>query len=91
MWCSWSNHEIFVLLVKRIETFFRHSVDETQLLKMRQRELARFLGPIMEPRFTGSGKWENAPMYRVLMSLIQKTTTRSREALYTRCSQRGGA
>ena len=72
VWCSWSNHEIFVLLVKRIETFLRHSVDETQLLKVRQRELARFLEPIMEPRFTGSGKWENAPMYRVLMSLIRK-------------------
>ena len=72
VWCSWSNHEIFVLLVKRIETFLRHAVDETQLLKMRQRDLARFLEPIMEPRFTGMGKWENAPMYRILMSLIRK-------------------
>ena len=72
VWCSWSNHDIFVLLVKRIETFLGHSVDEAQLLKMRQRELARFLDPIMEPTFTGAGKWENAPMYRVLMSLIRK-------------------
>jgi hypothetical protein len=72
VWYSWSNHEIFVLLVKRIETFFGRSVDGAQLLKMRQRDLARFLDPIMEPRFTGAGKWENAPMYRVLMSLIRK-------------------
>ena len=72
VWCSWSNHDIFVLLIKRIETFLGHPVDETQLLKMRQRELARFLDPIMEPRYTGAGKWENAPMYRILMSLIRK-------------------
>ena len=72
VWCSWSNHEIFVLLVKRIETFLRHPVNETQLLQMSQRELARFLDPIMEPKFTGAGKWENAPMYRILMSLIRK-------------------
>lgn len=26
----------------------------------------------MEPKFTGMGKWENAPMYRILMSLIRK-------------------
>ena len=72
VWCSWSNFDIFVLLVKRIETFFGRSVDETQLLKMRPRELARFLEPIMEPRFTGAGKWKNAPTYRILMSLIRK-------------------
>ena len=72
VWYSWTNHEIFVLLVKRIQTFFGRHVDETQLLKMRQRELARFLDPIMEPKFTGAGKWENAPMYQVIMSLIRK-------------------
>ena len=72
VWCSWNNHDIFVLLIKRIETFLGHPFDETHLLKMRQRELARFLDPIMEPRYTGTGKWENAPMYRILMSLIRK-------------------
>ena len=72
VWCSWTNHEIFVLLVKRIETFFGRHVDETHLLEMRQRDLARFLDPIMESKFTGAGKWEKAPMYQVIMSLIRK-------------------
>lgn len=72
IWYGWTNHEIFVLLVKRIETFFGRTVDEAHLLKTRQSELARFLEPIIEPRFTGMGKWENSPMYRVLMSLIRK-------------------
>lgn len=72
VWYGWSNHEIFVLLVKRIETFFGRTVDEAQLLKMRQCDLARFLEPVMEAKFTGFGKWENAPMYRVLMSLTRK-------------------
>ena len=72
VWHTWSNHEIFVLLVKRIETFFGRTVDEETLLKRRQHELATFLNPIMQPRFAGSGLWENAPIYRVLMSLIRK-------------------
>lgn len=72
IWHTWNNHEIFVLLVKRIETFFGRSVDEPALLASKQNQLTRFLTPIMDQRFTGSGKWENAPMYRVLMSLIRK-------------------
>lgn len=72
IWQSWSNHEIFVLLVKRIESFFGRKVDEGSLIKTPQSELARYLRPVMEDRFQGSGLWENAPMYRVLMSLIRK-------------------
>lgn len=72
VWQSWDNHEIFVLLVKRIETYFGRPVDEALLLNMRQHELARYLDPIMCPRFQGLGHWENAPMYRILMSLIRK-------------------
>lgn len=34
VWHKWSNHEIFVLLVKRIETYFGRSVDESRLLEM---------------------------------------------------------
>ena len=72
IWQTWTNHEIFVLLVKRIETFFGRSVDEQGLLEMRQRDLARYLHPLMEPRFRGRGHWVDAPIYRVLMSLIRK-------------------
>ena len=72
IWQTWTNHEIFVMLVKRFETFFDRSVNERKLLHTRQRELASYLNPVIESRFNGSGKWNNAPMYRVLMSLIRK-------------------
>lgn len=72
VWQSWTNHEILVLLVKRIETFFEHGVYEPGLLSMRQHDLARYLNPVMESTFTGAGLWANAPTYRVLMSLIRK-------------------
>ena len=72
VWQSWTNHEIFVLLIKRIETFFGRTVDEKQLLAKTPKSLAHYLNPIMEARFTGHGHWANAPIYRVLMSLIRK-------------------
>jgi len=61
-----------VLLVKRVLTFFGRSVDEGFLILRPQSELALELERIMEPRFIGSGHWSNAPMYRVIMSLIRK-------------------
>ncbi len=72
IWQSWSNHEIFALLIKRIETFFGHEANECNLLNMDQNKLSAYLYPIFEPRFTGSGHWENAPIHRVLLSLIRK-------------------
>lgn len=72
IWQSWTNHEILVMLVKRIETFFGRSVDETKLLSEKQKNIACYLDSVFEARFQGSGHWENAPMYRVIMSLIRK-------------------
>jgi hypothetical protein len=72
IWQSWTNHEIFALLIKRIETFFGRDVDGSSLLASRQRELAHYLDSIMEARFQGKGHWANSPTYRVLMSLIRK-------------------
>jgi hypothetical protein len=72
IWQTWSNHEIFVLLIKRIESFFGRQVDESALIKTSQCKLAHYLDNILEQRFSGVGHWENAPMYRVLMSLIRK-------------------
>lgn len=72
LWQTWINHEIFVLLIKRIETFFGRTVDERKLLAARQVDIASYLDSVMQPRFSGSGHWENAPMYRVIMSLIRK-------------------
>lgn len=72
IWYSWTNHEILVLLVKRIESYFNHNINEKELLRKRQEELMGYLKPVIEEKFTGNGLWENAPMYRVLMSLIRK-------------------
>ena len=72
IWHTWTNHEIFVLWIKRIESFFGRTVDEPKLLSTRQRELAHYLHSVMEPRYEGQGHWENAPMYRVVMSLIRR-------------------
>ncbi len=72
VWYSWVNHEILVLLIKRIETFFGRKIDEEVLLSQQQAKLSNYLHSVMEPRFNGSGHWSNAPMYRVLMSLIRK-------------------
>jgi len=71
VWFSWTNHEILALLVKRIETFFGRTPPE-ELEAMKQKELARFLYPIMDEKFHGGGKWENAPIHRVLMTLIRR-------------------
>ena len=72
IWQSWSNHEILVMLIKRIESFFGREIDEDRLLSQRQSEICHYLNSIFEERFQGRGHWENAPMYRVLMSLIRK-------------------
>lgn len=72
IWHSWTNHEILVLLIKRIETFFNREVNVDNLMKTEQVNLSHFLDSIFEKKFTDYGKWKNAPIYRVLMSLIRK-------------------
>jgi hypothetical protein len=72
IWYSWTNHEILALLVKRVETYFGRTVDERHLLSLRQHQLAQFLEPVIVSRFEGTGKWANAPIYRVIMSLIRR-------------------
>lgn len=72
VWYSWTNHEIFIMLVKRILTFFNQETDEENLIQQSQGSLSFHLDSIMERNFHGKGKWANIPMYRVLMSLIRK-------------------
>ncbi len=72
IWQSWTNHEILVMLIKRIETFYGRSVDEEYLLSQQQKDICNYLDSVFEKRFQGNGHWKNAPMYRVIMSLIRK-------------------
>jgi len=39
---------------------------------MHQYQMSKVLDEIMEPRFAGQGHWENAPMHKVLLSLVRK-------------------
>lgn len=72
VWLSWTSHDLLVLFAKRIETFFGEEVDETVLSRRPQSEIARPFHRILEPNFSGQGKWHNAPIHRVLMSLQRK-------------------
>jgi hypothetical protein len=60
------------MLVKRVETYFGRPVSEAYLLDMVPSQLGGKLNTVLEERFQGEGKWKNAPMYRVLMSLIRR-------------------
>lgn len=72
VWHSWSNHEILLLLIKRIEAFFERKFDVERFKEHKQSELSFYLDSVFEKRFSDVGKWSNAPTYRVLMSLIRK-------------------
>lgn len=72
VWLKWTNHEIFVMLVKRIISYRGLKLSQEYLANADQQSLASHLDYIFEPRFQGVGHWRNAPMYRVLMSLIRK-------------------
>jgi len=72
VWLNWSNHEIFVMLIKRIMTFFGESVSEKSLILSPQSFLSNYMDSIFEKKFGGRGKWENASMHRVILSLIRK-------------------
>jgi hypothetical protein len=73
-WFSWTNHEIYVLLIKRIESFFGRKINDKKLLSndINQSTLFKYLKPIMTERFEGRGAWKNIPIHRMLMSLIRK-------------------
>jgi hypothetical protein len=72
IWFTWTNHEILALLVKRIETFWGRQVEESELLAMDQKDLAKYLYTVMDPIFAGQGRWAHAAIHRILMSLVRK-------------------
>lgn len=72
IWYRWTYHQILGLLVKRVRTYFGKNVDEDLLRSAHQADLAKNLNRIIEPIFSGQGKWENKEMYKVLLSVIRK-------------------
>ena len=69
---SWSNHEILTAMAKRIGTYFGENVDEYELIKKQQLEISKYLHRIITERFLHVGKWDNAPIHRILLSLTRK-------------------
>lgn len=72
IWHSYELHEIFVMLVIRVLTFFNESVNEGNLRKSEQRHLSFNLESIIALTFNGRGNWERAPIHQVILSLIRK-------------------
>lgn len=71
IWYTWTNHEIFKILVKRVALFFGRKLEDRQLAGMHQFQMAKILDDVMESRFAGKGHWENVPMFQVLLSLVR--------------------
>lgn len=72
IWQSWTNGEIFVVLVKRINSYFGGAdrpVDNLEFYS--QDKLSEYLKPVFEPTFRGEGHWKDTPTRRVLLSLIR--------------------
>lgn len=72
VWHSWTHHDMLLMLIKRIETYFGRKFDIESYNKTSQSNLANFLSPIFEKTFEGRGKWEKVPMYKVLLTMIRK-------------------
>jgi hypothetical protein len=70
IWLNWTNHEILTVMAIRVATFFGKNIKEYGL--ERQVTIAKELHTIIEDQFRGAGKWENAPIHRVLLSLTRR-------------------
>lgn len=69
--CNWQNHDILILLVKRILTFFGDSMDDAVLSKKTPAELNQLLSKIMDIQFRNTTAWKNKSTHKVIMSLIR--------------------
>lgn len=73
IWHKWENHDILLMLVKRIKAFENNDdLEDDTLKKLPQDELAKHLNKYFEPKFLGSGKWYETDIHKILMSLVRK-------------------
>jgi hypothetical protein len=80
VWLKWTNHEILVMLAKRIATYFTLGLDQEKLDKYRQIDITNtVLSQVIDPIFSvGRGHWADRPVHNVLLSL---TRSRPRDLL----------
>lgn len=69
---TWTNHEILVMMAKRIAGYFDVILDETKLQKQGQLQISRNFYPIIEDKFQGAGHWSNRAIHNVLLSLTRR-------------------
>lgn len=72
IWQAYSLHEIFVMLIMRIQTFNGNEPDEKTLMNTQQRMLSQELKPYITSQFEGNGLWEKVPTHQMLLTLIRK-------------------
>ncbi len=72
VWLSWTNHDIILLLAKRVQTFLGNDWEEGKYLNWYQKDLCKLLEPAMVDTFQGMGKWSNVSINQVLTSMIRK-------------------
>jgi hypothetical protein len=72
IWLRWINDDILRVMAKRIATFFKLEYSEAAIGKMDQGQITTtILKEVIEPRFSGKGKWENRPVHKILLSLTR--------------------
>jgi hypothetical protein len=69
---NWTNHEILVIMAKRVSTYLGVDFRDDRVGSETQLSISRHLYPIVTERFQHVGKWENAPIHRVLLSLTRR-------------------
>lgn len=89
--CNWGNHDILILLVKRVLTYFGDKINDDELNKKTQIELNALLSKVMQTQFTRTLEWRNKHTHKVIMSLIRsrprdmiKLCTLAAKAAYAR-------
>lgn len=69
---AWSNHDILVLMAKRVSQYFGIDISEANLTRKGQAEISEYLSPVIVERFDGEGHWANRPIHNVLLSLTRQ-------------------
>ena len=69
---SWTNHDILVIIAKRVANFFNATIGTQELETQSQTEISRHLYPVITERFLGSGHWANRRIHHVLLSLTRR-------------------
>lgn len=72
LWLSWTEHQLLVLLAKRVQSFLGMNLSAKDLMKKPQFEIAKYLYPVMESCFMGDGKWHQKPIHYIILSLIRR-------------------